>query len=79
MTQLLETAIAALRALPETEHDWAADNIRMIMRERERNGEYRLTQEQVAEVRRRRAALRDGTERLATDEETAAFWDRYGL
>ena len=40
---------------------------------------YRLTDEQVEEVRRRRQGFREGTERNATDEELAALWKKCGL
>jgi len=40
---------------------------------------YYLTEEQVEEVKRRRQAFREGTERNATDEELAALWKKCGL
>lgn len=40
---------------------------------------YRLTNEQVEEIGRRRAAFAAGDERNATDEEMAAFWKKCGL
>jgi hypothetical protein len=40
---------------------------------------YRLTDEQVAEVERRRAGFSAGRERYATDEEMAALWKKCGL
>lgn len=40
---------------------------------------YRLTPEQVAEVREIREGLRNGTERFATDEEMQAVWSEFGL
>jgi hypothetical protein len=40
---------------------------------------YRLTDEQVMEIERRRAAFAAGSERNATDEEMAAFWKNCGL
>jgi hypothetical protein len=48
------------------------------MEKREKT-EYRLTEDQVAEVNRRLAAFRDGRERYATDEEIAALWEKCGL
>lgn len=39
---------------------------------------YRLTDEQVEEVRRRRRDFREGKERNATDEEIAALWKKCG-
>jgi hypothetical protein len=40
---------------------------------------HRLTDDQVAEVERRRADFRVGKERYATDEEIAALWHKCGL
>ena len=40
---------------------------------------YRLTDEQVAEVERRRADFAGGRERYATEEEMAALWKKCGL
>ncbi len=40
---------------------------------------YRLTDEQVAEIGRRRADFAAGSERYATDEEMAALWKKCGL
>jgi hypothetical protein len=40
---------------------------------------YHLSDDQVAEVERRRADFREGRERYATDEEMAALWKKCGL
>jgi hypothetical protein len=40
---------------------------------------YRLSDEQVAQVERRRADFAEGSERYATDAEMAAFWKKRGL
>ena len=40
---------------------------------------YRLTDEQVEEVERRRAEFAAGRERYATDDEMAALWKKCGL
>jgi citrate lyase beta subunit len=40
---------------------------------------YRLTDEKVEKVVRRRADFREGRERYATDEEMAALWKKCGL
>jgi putative addiction module component len=40
---------------------------------------YSITDEQTAEVERRRADFRAGNERYATDEEMAALWKKCGL
>ncbi len=76
MSKLLDDAIAELRTLPETEQDWAAENIRSIVRLHERSTEYRLTEEQVEDVRRTVADLDAGRERLLTEEETDGMWRR---
>lgn len=78
MTKRLDDAIADLRALPEAEHDWAAENIWSIMRERARSAEYQLSPEQIDGVRRTLANLDAGRERLLTEEETDQMWRRLG-
>ena len=40
---------------------------------------YRLSEEQVREIERRRADFAAGRERYATDEEMAALWKKCGL
>jgi hypothetical protein len=40
---------------------------------------YRLTDEQLEEIERRRKDFSDGKERYATDEEMAALWAKCGL
>ena len=40
---------------------------------------YRLTDEQVEEVTRRRVNVAEGSERYSTDEEIAALWKKCGL
>jgi hypothetical protein len=47
--------------------------------ERQDTSPYRLTTEQVEEIRRRRADFASGQERYATDEEVAAVWKKTGL
>lgn len=47
--------------------------------ERQDASAYRLTEQQVEEVRRRRQDFASGTERYATDEEVAALWKKSGL
>ena len=67
MTRLLEEAIEHLRDLPEEEQDGAAEALFAFISSDER--QYRLAPHQIAEVRRIQHALRDGSTRLATDEE----------
>lgn len=64
--------------------EWPAqrqEDAARMLREMERQDESRsrLTDDQVAEVERRRAAFAQGEERYATDEELAAFWQKCGL
>ena len=61
---------------PERQEDAAR-----VLSEMEKHDEspYRLADEQVQEVERRRAAFAAGGERNATDEEMAAFWKKCGL
>jgi len=64
--------------------EWPAqrqeDAARMLREmERQDKNRSRLTDDQVAEVERRRAAFERGEERYATDEELAAFWQKCGL
>ena len=77
MTKLLEEAIAKARELPEEEQDVAAEAMLSAIHQAEPG--CRLTPEQVAEVERIRQGLRDGTERLATNEEMNATWGEFGL
>lgn len=61
---------------PERQEDAAR-----VLREMEEQdaSPYHLTDKQVEEIGRRRAAFAAGTERNATDEEMAAFWKKCGL
>jgi hypothetical protein len=76
MTKLLEQAIAKVRELSEPEQDAAADALFVHISGDHRY--YQLTPDQVADVERIRQSLRTGQTRLATDEETAAFWRSLG-
>lgn len=75
MTKLLDKAIAKVRELPEADQDEAAEMLLSAFSEEARG--YRLTPEQVAEVRRTQQAVREG--KIATDEEMAALWKKCGL
>jgi hypothetical protein len=56
------------------------DAVRVLIEMEEQDASpYRLTDEQVAEVERRRADFAAGRERNATDDETAALWKKCGL
>jgi hypothetical protein len=77
MTKLLDQAIAQLRELSEAEQDAAADALFAHIAGDHRS--YRLTEEQVADVKRIQHELRNGTARLLTDDEMAAFWKKCGI
>ena len=77
MTKLLEDAIAEARKLPETEQDSLAETV--FAHISSSDVKYRLTDEQVEEVKRRQRALREGESHFATDEEVAALWKKCGL
>jgi citrate lyase beta subunit len=56
------------------------DAVRVLSEMEEQDaGAQSLTDEQVEEVRRRRADFAAGKERYATDEEIAALWKKCGL
>ena len=42
-------------------------------------GDYRLTEEQIEEVRQIQRELHDGKSQQVTDEEMASFWKKLGL
>jgi putative addiction module component (TIGR02574 family) len=77
MTKLLEDAIAEARKLPESEQDALAETVFAHIASPDVS--YRLTDEQVEEVKRRQQSLREGTSRFATDEEMQALWKKCGL
>ncbi len=56
------------------------DAVRVLSEMEEQDASpYRLTDEQVSEVERRRADFAAGRERYASDEEMAALWKKCGL
>jgi hypothetical protein len=61
---------------PERQEDAARVLSQM---EEQDSSPYHLSDEQVKEVERRRADLKTGSERNATDEEMAALWEKCGL
>ncbi len=77
MTKLLDEAIALARALPESEQDLAADAVLSVVHKDAPR--YRLTPEQIEEVKRIQRDIRDGRIAVATDEEMAALWKTCGL
>lgn len=75
MTRLLEQAIAEVRKLPEADQDMAAEVLLSLARRDEPR--YRLTPEQVEEVKLTLREVQEG--KIATDEEVAALWRKCGL
>jgi hypothetical protein len=75
MTKLLAEAVAQARELPEDKQDELAQT---LMAQMAGEAASPLTPEQVDEVRRIQHGLRTGTTRLATDEEVAETWKRFG-
>jgi hypothetical protein len=75
MTKLLEEAIEQLRDLPAEDQDAAADVLFAYISSDAR--EYQLQPHQVAEVRRIRRGLRDGSTRLATDGEVKTVRQKF--
>lgn len=60
--------------------EWQEDVVRVLSQmEKQDASPYHLTEEQVEEVRRRRADFANGNERDATDEEMTALWKKCGL
>ena len=76
-TKLLDQAIEQARELPAEEQDALAEGLFAHIANDDRP--YRLSADQVEEVRRRRKDLRDGKSRYPTDEEFEAVWKRCGL
>jgi hypothetical protein len=77
MTKLLDDAIAQARTLPEDKQDQAAEALFAHIAGDERR--YRLTHEQVEEVKKIQRDLRTGATRLLSEEEMDAFWKSCGL
>ena len=74
--QVKEILDRVLTWSPERQDD-AARVLRQM--EEQDASPYRLSDEQVEEVERRRADFTTGKERYATDEEIAALWKKCGL
>jgi hypothetical protein len=77
MKKTLEEAIGQLRELPEDQQEAAAEVVFAYVSSDER--QYHLLPHQIKEVRRIQKGLRDGTGRLASDEEVEAFKEKVGL
>jgi hypothetical protein len=76
MTKLLEQAVEQARELPAEDQDAVADTLFAHIANEDRR--YRLSANQVEEVKRIRARLQSGETRLATDEEVSALWKKRG-
>jgi hypothetical protein len=77
MTKLLEQAVAQARELTAEEQDAAADALFAHIANEDRR--YRLSADQIEEVKRIRERLRSGETRLATEDEMQALWKKCGL
>ena len=73
MTNALEEAIEQAQKLPEVEQDLVGEIVLAYMEGDRRT--YRLTPEQVTEVKRAQAEVRKG--KIATDEEVQKLWDSF--
>jgi hypothetical protein len=71
MTKLLDEAVARLRKLPDDKQDEAAEALFAHLADDRR---YRLTPEQVEEVKRIQQNLRTGASELVPEEAMDAFW-----
>jgi len=73
MTNVLEHAIEQAQKLPEVEQDLVGEMVLAYMEGDHRS--FRLTAEQVAEVKLAQAEVRKGE--VATDTEVAELWDSF--
>jgi hypothetical protein len=74
MTKLLEEAIARIRQLPEDEQDRAAETLLALVGLAP-DGQYKLSGDERAAVRRGLQELRDG--KLASPEQVSDVFNRY--
>jgi len=73
MTKLLQNAIAQVQNLPEEEQNELAETLFAHLAG---NARYRLTHEQIEEVRRR---MNEKNPRYASKKQMDAFWKKCGL
>ena len=73
MTNVLEEAIERAQELPEVEQDLVGEIVLAYMEGDRRT--YRLTAEQVEEVKLAQAEVRKG--KIATDEDVQKLWDSF--
>jgi hypothetical protein len=77
MTKLLEQAVEQARELPAEDQDAVADVLFAHIANEDRL--YRLSADQVEEVKRIRERSQTGKTRLATEGEMSALWKKFGL
>ena len=75
MTKVLEEAINKIRELPEDRHPYAATMLELIAAQDK--GVYRLSPEERTEVQAGLDEIARGE--IATDQEVAAMWKRFGV
>jgi hypothetical protein len=73
MTNILEEALERAQELSDVEQDLVGEMVLAYMEGDRRT--YRLTPEQVGEVKLAQAEVRDGE--IATEEEVRNLWDRF--
>jgi hypothetical protein len=77
VTKLLDKAIAKVRELPEAQQDLAAEVFFSVVDQEKPT--YRLTPEEVREVRRIQEDPRTDRTTLASDQQVAVLWKKCGL
>jgi hypothetical protein len=77
ITKLLEQAVDQARELPPEGQDAAADALFAHIANEDRR--YRLSADQVEQVKQIRERLQSGETRHATEDETRALWKKCGL
>ncbi|KAB2943616.1 MAG: hypothetical protein K8F92_04620 [Hyphomicrobium sp.] len=75
MIKVLEDALKKVRELPEERQEFAAEVLETIVAQDD--GVYHLTDEDRTEVRAGLAEIERGE--IASDEDVAAMWKRFGL
>jgi len=77
MTKLIEKDVEQVRELPAEDQDAVADVLFAHMANEDRR--YRLSVDQVDEVKRIRERLQSGETRLATEDEMSELWKKLGV
>ena len=73
----MDQAIARLQGLPDADQDWVADTILEVIGNLDHAAG--LTAHQLAELRRRRLNLREGSAAFAREDDMADLWAHCGL